>query len=159
MLTETAAKLIEKLISRGETLAIAESCTGGMLSSKITNTIGASQVFLGSIIAYSNQLKHRLLDVSLDTIENFGAVSADCAIEMTQGVLNNLASDHAVSITGIAGPGGSSANKPVGLVYIAVGNAQTIEAFEFRFYGNRHEIRRQATLKAMELLLKDIDSE
>ncbi|MBR1965611.1 MAG: CinA family protein [Lentisphaeria bacterium] len=156
MLTEQAAILIEKLISKGETLAVAESCTGGMLASKITNTVGASQVFLGGVVSYSNQLKCRLLNVSLDTIENFGAVSADCAIEMCQGVLDNLASDHAVSITGIAGPGGATSAKPVGLVYIAIGNAETIEAFEFHFYGTRHEIRRQAVLKAMELLMKDI---
>ena len=135
MLTEMAAKLIEALIEKGETLAVAESCTGGMVSSKLTNTIGASQVFLGGVVAYSNQLKHRLLGVSLETMENFGAVSADCAVEMAQGVLDNLASDHAISITGVAGPGGATPNKPVGLVYIAIGNAETIEAFEFRFYG------------------------
>ena len=158
MLTEMAAKLIEALIEKGETLAIAESCTGGMVSSKLTNTIGASQVFLGGVVAYSNQLKHRLLGVSLETMENFGAVSADCAVEMAQGVLDNLASDHAISITGVAGPGGATPNKPVGLVYIAIGNAETIEAFEFRFYGTRHEIRRQTTLKAIELLLNELQA-
>ena len=156
MITELAAQLINKLIERGETLAVAESCTGGMLSAKLVNTIGVSQVFLGSVVAYSNQLKRRLLNVELETMENFGAVSADCAIEMCQGVLSNLASDHAISITGIAGPDGGTAAKPVGLVYIAIGNQETIEAFEFRFYGNRHEIRRQATLKAIELMMKEL---
>ena len=153
MLTEHAAVLVNKLLEHGETLAVAESCTGGMLASKITNVIGASQIFLGGVVAYSNQIKCRMLGVEINTMENFGAVSAECAIEMCQGVLDNLASDHAISITGIAGPGGSTATKPVGLVYIAIGDAETIEAFEFRFYGNRNEIRRQATLKAMELLM------
>ncbi|MBR2509532.1 MAG: CinA family protein [Lentisphaeria bacterium] len=156
MITELAAELINKLIERGETLAVAESCTGGMLASKLVNTIGVSQVFLGGVVTYSNQLKRRLLNVDLETMENFGTVSADCAIEMCQGVLDNLASDHAISITGIAGPGGATPAKPVGLVYIAIGNSETIEAFEFHFYGNRHEVRRQATLKAIELMLKDI---
>lgn len=156
MISEKAAELIEKLIERGETLAVAESCTGGMLSAKLVNTVGVSQVYLGGVVTYSNQLKRRLLNVNLETMENFGSVSADCAIEMCQGVLDNLASDHAISITGIAGPGGATASKPVGLVYIAIGNSETIEAFEFRFYGTRHEIRRQATLKAIELLLKEL---
>lgn len=156
MISEKAAELIEKLIERGETLAVAESCTGGMLSAKLVNTVGVSQVYLGGVVTYSNQLKRRLLNVNLETMENFGSVSADCAIEMCQGVLDNLASDHAISITGIAGPGGATAAKPVGLVYIAIGNSETIEAFEFRFYGTRHEIRRQATLKAIELLLKEL---
>ena len=156
MLTEKAEKMIEKLIARGETLAVAESCTGGMLSSRLTDVNGASQVFLGGVVAYSNQLKCRMLNVGLDVIGEYGAVSAECAIDMNRGVLENMASDHAISITGIAGPGGASAEKPVGLVYIAIGNAETIEAFEFHFYGNRNEIRSQAVSQALELMLKDI---
>ena len=156
MLTEKAELLIDKLIAKGETLAVAESCTGGMLSSKMTDVSGASQVFLGGVVAYSNQLKSRLLNVNIGTIDQCGAVSADCAIEMCRGVLSNLASDHAVSITGIAGPGGATAEKPVGLVYIAVGNSETIEAFESHFCGDRNEIRAQAVERAIELLLNDI---
>ena len=156
MLTEKAELLVEKLIAKGETLALAESCTGGMLAAKMTDVPGASQVFLGGVVAYSNQLKSRLLNVNIKTIDECGAVSADCAIEMCRGVMNNLASDHAISITGIAGPGGATAEKPVGLVYIAIGNAETIEAFESRFYGDRHAVRMQAVERAIELLLNDI---
>ena len=156
MINKLASGVVNDLIARGETVAVAESCTGGMLSAALTDIVGVSQVFLGGVVSYSNQLKRRLLDVSLETMENFGTVSADCAIEMCQGVLDNLASDHAVSITGIAGPGGATAMKPVGLVYIAIGNAETIEAFEFHFYGTRSEIRCQAVIKALELLKKSL---
>ena len=152
MLTEMAAKLIEALIEKGETLAVAESCTGGMVSSKLTNTIGASQVFLGGVVAYSNQLKHRLLGVSLETMENFGAVSADCAVEMAQGVLDNLASDHAISITGVAGPGGGSIEKPVGLVYIGCTVCDKTKVIKRNFTGSRQEIREAATQEALTLL-------
>lgn len=156
MLTEKAEILIEKLVARGETLAVAESCTGGMLSSRLTDVNGASQVFLGGAVAYSNQLKCRMLNVGLNVIEEYGAVSAECAIDMNRGVLENMASDHAISITGIAGPGGATSDKPVGLVYIAIGNSETIEAFEFRFYGNRNDVRRQAVAQALELMLREL---
>lgn len=156
MLEQIAAEVINTMVERGETVAVAESCTGGMIASQLTGIAGSSQIFLGGVVAYSNSLKHRLLNVSLQTIEDEGSVSAACVAEMCQGVLENLASDYAISVTGIAGPGGATATKPVGLVYIAIGNAKIIRVFEFYFEGDRNEIRTQTVAKALELLLNNL---
>ena len=153
-MTNLCKQVLDQLA--GKTLATAESCTGGMVAKRITDISGASGCFAYGCVTYSNQAKQRLLGVSAETLDAYGAVSAQTALEMARGVRNLAGSDIGVGITGVAGPGGASATKPVGLVYIAIGNAETIEAFEFHFYGTRHEIRRQAALKAMELLMKEL---
>lgn len=112
----------ELFIQRGLTLSTAESCTGGAIATRLTSVPGASQYFFGSIVSYSNTLKHRLLSVAQETLEQHGAVSEETAIEMARGGLIASGSDYCVAVTGIAGPTGGSDQKPVGTVWIAVAN-------------------------------------
>ncbi len=116
-LEECVGKLLKE---KNKTLAVAESCTGGSLSNRITNISGASQYFLGGTIVYSNELKKNILGVSEKTLQEFGAVSAECAKEMAEGVQKITAADFCISITGIAGPDGGTAEKPVGTVFIGL---------------------------------------
>ena len=113
------------------TLATAESCTGGLIGHRLTDVSGSSDYFLGGIIAYSNEIKERLLGVKLETLQAHGAVSAETAIEMARGAGRVLGADVAVSVTGIAGPGGGTADKPIGLTYVAVvaANYERVERF------------------------------
>src|SRR5690606_31306965 len=108
--------------SRSVTLAIAESCTGGAIAQAITQHAGSSAVFLGGGIVYSNELKKKLLGVKEETLQAYGAVSENTVREMAQGALANFNSDYSVAVTGIAGPDGGTADKPVGTVWIAVAN-------------------------------------
>jgi PncC family amidohydrolase len=108
------------LAAKGLTLALAESCTGGLVGHRITEVSGSSDYFLGGIVAYSNGVKERVLGVDHDTLLNHGAVSAETAIEMARGARRVLGADIGLSVTGIAGPTGGTAEKPVGLVYIAL---------------------------------------
>jgi len=112
--------IIRELIKRKETLVFAESCTGGLLSASITSIPGSSEVFKGGIVAYSNELKESLLEVSSDTLDNHGAVSKEVVEAMAIGVKNKLDSDWSIAISGIAGPSGGTETKPIGLVYISI---------------------------------------
>lgn len=135
-------------------LATAESCTGGSVAARITSVAGASDYFLGGIVAYSNDAKVKLLGVSLETLATRGAVSAECAREMAEGARRALGADLAVSTTGIAGPGGATARKPVGLVYIALAGPDGVRAEEFHFPGGRAVITDAATEAALLMLLR-----
>ncbi|MFO7618337.1 MAG: CinA family protein, partial [Thermoplasmata archaeon] len=117
---EPAEQLGSLLTARNWTIAVAESCTGGLLGSTITVVPGSSTYFLGGIIAYSNSSKTEVLGVPTETIQRFGAVSDRAAVGMAVGILNNFGCDFAIAITGIVGPGGGSDAKPVGTVFIAV---------------------------------------
>lgn len=120
-MSETLEVIVGQLLAeRHLTLATAESCTGGLIGHRLTEVPGSSEYFRGGIIAYSNEIKERLLGVSHATLEAHGAVSAETAIEMARGAGRALQTDMAVSVTGIAGPGGGTADKPIGLTYIAV---------------------------------------
>lgn len=138
------------------TLAIAESCTGGLVSHLITNVPGSSSYFKGGIIAYSNDIKVNLLSVSEKTIERAGAVSKEVAEEMAIGVKNVIKADLGLSITGIAGPSGGTEKKPVGLVYIGLSrNTETIVK-DFLFSKERHKIKEQSAYYAMDLVRRTL---
>ena len=136
------------------TLAVAESCTGGLLGNIITDLPGSSKFFLGGVIAYSNQVKLDLLKVSSEMLRKSGAVSSEVALLMSLGIRDILGSSAGVAITGIAGPGGGSQEKPVGLVYIAVITPQANVVERFVFPGNRREIKIQAAKTALELIIQ-----
>ncbi|MDO4539633.1 MAG: CinA family protein [Syntrophomonadaceae bacterium] len=149
-------KVLDKLWRRDKTLSTAESCTGGMVARMLTEVPNSSLVFWGGVVTYSNQSKTRLLAVQPETLKRYGAVSPETAREMVLGMLEVSGTDYAVSITGIAGPGGGTEEKPVGLVYIAVAGEGRIEVKEYRFLGDRGEIRRQTSWAALELLWQSL---
>lgn len=148
--------------SRRLWLVTAESCTGGLLGHMITSAAGASEFYLGGIITYSNNSKEKWLGVASATLKQYGAVSMETVMEMARGVRTKFADQYqaeniiGVSISGIAGPGGGTPVKPVGTVWIGVISASRDEAFEFHFKGDRGEIKTQASLKALELLLNHL---
>jgi PncC family amidohydrolase len=146
-------EVLDKLQKAGLTLAIAESCTGGRMCDRLTDVPGASEHFKGGLVAYSNESKVKLLGVSHDTLKAHGAVSAECATEMCVGVAKTFNSDIGVSITGIAGPGGATLQKPVGLVFIGVAIKKEQAAFRYLFEGDRKSIKAQATEEALRMVL------
>lgn len=151
-----ASELLEALKGKRLKLTTAESCTGGMLSALITEISGSSAVFEGGFVTYSNQSKTNLLGVNSGLIETHGAVSAEVANEMVAGALKKTSADIAISITGIAGPTGGTKEKPVGLVYIAVGRKDGVTCTENIFTGTRQQIRVESISKALEMLGKII---
>lgn len=151
-------KLNHALRSRGFKMASAESCTGGLISAGITDIAGSSEIFDRGFITYSNEAKMNLLGVSAATLEAFGAVSEQTAIEMAEGAIQHSLADVAVSVTGIAGPGGGSPEKPVGLVYIGVGlKGQKAKAFQHNFHGDRTAVRQQSVESALSHILDLIE--
>lgn len=138
------SSILASLRQRGETLAVAESCTGGGLGERITSVPGSSDVFLGGVISYSNALKAVLLGVSQQTLDKHGAVSEECAREMAEGVRNKTGATWAIAITGIAGPDGGSEDKPVGLVYTAVAGPDETTVDRNIFPGTRETVRERA---------------
>lgn len=148
--------LHELLISEGQTLSVAESCTGGGLASELTARAGASNFFDMGIVSYSNISKMRLLDVTKQTLTKFGAVSEETAKEMVTGLYQLTKSDICVAITGIAGPDGGQAEKPVGLVYIAYHMADRIHVSKNIWRGSRDRIQKKAISKAYQLIYKKL---
>jgi len=152
---DLAAVVLEKCRALGYKLAVAESCTGGMLGERLTNIPGSSDVFLGGIIAYHNDVKREALGVPGEDIERYGAVSEQVALQMASAVREKLGADVGVSVTGIAGPGGGTAEKPVGLVWIAV-HASEVKARRFHVGGDRAEIRQRAAQAALEMVRRTL---
>ncbi len=150
-----AQKLVALCEARKLMVATAESCTGGLVGAAITDIPGASVVFERGFITYSNAAKHELLGVSEELLKEYGAVSAPVARAMALGALRHARADLAVSITGVAGPGGGTAEKPIGLVHFAVAReAGGIEAVEKRFAPeSREQIRAASVLQALEMLI------
>ncbi|MDD4185705.1 MAG: nicotinamide-nucleotide amidohydrolase family protein [Candidatus Methanomethylophilaceae archaeon] len=144
--TEETGQILRK---RRMTLALAESCTGGGLGEMITSVPGSSDFFLGGAIVYSNSAKESVLGVRRSTLERYGAVSAEAASEMAEGARRIFGADIAVAITGIAGPGGATEGKPVGLVYTAVSFRGCTDTREHRFAGDRAGIRRMSAESAL----------
>ncbi len=153
LVPDLVSELAAALVARGWTLAVAESCTGGSLGAALTDRPGSSAYFLGGVIAYDNRLKTSLLGVPEDLIGRAGAVSLDVAKRMADGCRTRVGADLAVSITGIAGPGGGTREKPVGLVYVGVAMSRGTCAQAFRFAGDRDVVRRQAVGAALRLAL------
>lgn len=146
----------EILCSNNLTISTAESCTGGMVAAKLISYPGISNVFNEGVITYSNESKIKRLNVNEKTLENFGAVSKETAMEMAIGIAKEAQSDVAISITGIAGPGGGTKDKPVGLVYIGIYVKGLIRIEKCNFDGDREEVRYATTLKALELAREEI---
>ena len=148
-----AETIIRLLIDKGLTVAVAESCTGGMLSSMIVDIPGSSAVLSGSVVAYSNEVKQSLLGVSPETLAAYGAVSEQTALEMAKGALKQMGSDYALSTTGIAGPGGGTVEKPVGLVYVALAREDGYtEVRKLQIMRERSHVRHIACLNALNML-------
>ena len=148
---------IEELVldlcrARGLTLGTAESCTGGMVAERLTSVPGSSDVFVGAIVAYADEVKARELGVPREVLERHGAVSAETAAAMAGGARERLGADVAVAVTGIAGPGGDSDEKPVGLVFLHAEGPDGSRGRDFVFPGDRTSIRRRATVTALHLL-------
>lgn len=143
----------------GITLAIAESCTGGEIAARFTELPGASAYFKCGVIAYSNEAIHNLLEVDMDTILRYGAVSEQVAREMAQGVLRIANADYAVATTGIAGPTGGTAETPVGTVWIAVATPAETYSVLYRAGENRNEVIDRSSTHAIELLLQELPHE
>jgi nicotinamide-nucleotide amidase len=150
--TDLASVVLAECDRRQLTIAVAESCTGGLLGARLTEIPGSSSVFIGGVIAYSNAVKQDLLGVGTDTLERHGAVSEQVATEMAVGVRRRLGVDIGVSITGVAGPGGGTPEKPVGLVWMAVDMRGEVRTHGSRFIGDRAEIRFRATQAALDLV-------
>ena len=154
---ETLEEVVGKLLrEKSLTLATAESCTGGMVASALVNVPGSSEYFIGSVIAYSNEVKEKLLGVRRETLEKWGAVSAQTAKEMAEGVKRLLGTDIGISTTGIAGPSGGTKNKPVGLTYFGIAFKDKTVTFKRVFPFDRNQNRISATYYLLFELYKSL---
>jgi nicotinamide-nucleotide amidase len=150
---ERSARLADLLRAGGLTCATAESCTGGLIGHRITALAGSSDYFMGGVIAYTNDAKQKLLGVPGEILQQVGAVSPECARAMADGARAAFSTDLGIASTGIAGPSGATARKPVGLIYIAVATPETTEVRELRLHGGRLENIRETALQALELAI------
>lgn len=148
------SRLVRELLDRGLQAATAESCTGGLVAAALTDVPGVSACYLGGVVSYANSVKEGVLGVPASVLETVGAVSSECAEAMARGVREKLGADLAVSTTGIAGPGGGTAAKPVGLVYFGVATATGARSVRHVFAGDRAAVRAQAAETALSLLLE-----
>jgi len=154
---DTMESVIGRLLrERRATLALAESCTGGLVASRITDVPGSSDYFLGGVVAYSNDLKQAILGVASEILSTHGAVSSQCAEAMAQGARAAFGADFAVATTGIAGPGGGTEQKPVGLVYVAVADERGVHVEEHNWPGTREQFKRRVSQMALNTLRKRI---
>ena len=156
-MNKLSQKIVKLLKKKKLKMSVAESCTGGMLSSVITSVSGSSKVFTMGLVTYSNQSKNRLLKVPKQIIKNHGAVSIQCCFSMVNNLSKICKSNVSVSITGIAGPSGGTKQKPIGLVYIGIKRANKVKINRFLFKNRgRSNIQKAATKKALELILNTI---
>ena len=152
-----AETLVSLLRSKGKTVSTAESCTGGLIGASITDIPGASEVFLGGVVSYSNDAKEGILGVSHSVLIEHGAVSEQTARQMVEGSMRLFDSDYAVAVTGIAGPGGATPEKPVGLVYIAVADGPRTVVTRNVFKGDRQAVRESTVREACSLLIDMVE--
>lgn len=146
------AEVARLLLDRGLTVAVAESCTGGLLGASLTLQPGSSAYFAGGVIAYANDVKVRELGVAESLVAEAGAVSEPVARDMSVGVRHRFGVDVGLSVTGVAGPDGGTEQKPVGLVFIGLADAQDCRIGRHRFSGTREDVRRAAVVAALEML-------
>lgn len=149
---DAAEKLVALLKARGVTCATAESCTGGGVGAAITGVPGSSEVYLGGVVSYANSVKRGVLGVPQTVLDTVGAVSSESAAAMAAGVRGLVGADVAVSVTGIAGPGGGTAEKPVGLVWFGLATRDGVRAEKAIFRGDRERVRAQAVTHALGML-------
>lgn len=153
-LQTTAQALTALLLERKKTISLAESCTGGMIAASLVGCPGVSEALLEGCVCYSNEAKMRTLGVLTETLQQHGAVSELCALEMVHGICDYTGSDTGIAVTGIAGPGGGTKEKPVGTVYIAVQvDGRTAVAHNL-FSGDRLSVRMQSAVRAMDMLME-----
>jgi len=153
---QLAEVILDRLVTSGATVAVAESCTGGMLGEALTKVPGASKVFLGGVIAYSNEAKVKMLAVSQDALDEHGAVSKTVCEMMASGVRAKFNSTYGVGVTGVAGPGGGTREKPVGLVYVAVSSESATQVEELHIRGGRDHVRESSVHGALALLYREL---
>ena len=149
--------LATQLLATGQSVCTAESCTGGLIAKTFTDLAGSSDWFERGFVTYSNEAKHEMLAVPVSIIEDYGAVSEPVAAAMAKGALRHSHADFAIAVTGVAGPGGGSAEKPVGTVWIAVASTEQLVARLYQFEGGREAVRKATLIAALELLLDLID--
>ncbi len=154
--TDLADVVLTLLRRAGRRVAIAESCTGGMLGERLTAVAGSSDVFAGGVIAYDDEVKIELLGVDREELQRHGAVSEQVVTAMAAAARHRFGVDVGIGITGIAGPGGGSAEKPVGTVWIAVATPDELVPRQLRLFGNREEVRRRATQAALDLVRRSL---
>ena len=147
-----AEKLVELYKSSGKTCATAESCTGGGIGAAITSVTGSSEVFLGGVISYANEVKRDVLGVAAQVLDEHGAVSSETAAQMAEGARRLTKADVAVAVTGIAGPGGGSVEKPVGLVWFGLATADGVRTEKAIFPGDREQVRSATVIHALGML-------
>ena len=155
---ELASRIQDACLAAGLTIALAESCTGGLIAHLVTEIPGSSGYLRGGIVSYSDEAKVALLDVDEDVLRAHGAVSAQVARQMAVGVRTRLNADLGVSVTGIAGPDGGSAAKPVGLTYVGVADADGVEVRRHLWQGSRSDNKRASAGSALELLLVHVEA-
>jgi PncC family amidohydrolase len=141
---------------KGKTLATAESCTGGMIGAALTAVPGASKVYKGGVVSYWSEVKQELLGVDPEDLKNLGPVSAQVAGSMADGARKALHTDYGISVTGLAGPDGDEFGKPVGTVFVGLSTRSKTVARQFRFYGDREDVRNQAARAALEFILEEV---
>jgi PncC family amidohydrolase len=154
VLAALAERLQALALERGLTVATAESCTGGLVGHALTEVPGSSGYFLGGIVSYTDAVKQALLDVPSTTLDAHGAVSAQVAVAMAEGARRRLGSTVALSVTGIAGPGGETPGKPVGLTYVAVADPEGHDVRRFLWHGDRSENKRRSAEAVLRLCLE-----
>ena len=154
MMTSLSYDVIHAM--KGKTLATAESCTGGGIGAALTAVPGSSEVYKGGIISYTNWVKENFLNVDEELLETYGAVSSQVAKAMAEGAKKALRSDVAVSVTGLAGPGGDEFGNPVGTVFIGYSDCKITDSIACYFNGDREEIRNQAVQTALKVILEHI---